>query len=57
MRSVLAILGLAGVVGLAAAQSTDKTPLPESAIGQKTLKEALEGPERQIIREVLDSNG
>jgi transcriptional regulator with PAS, ATPase and Fis domain len=28
-----------------------------TAIGQKTLKEALEGPERQIIREVLDSNG
>jgi DNA-binding NtrC family response regulator len=26
-------------------------------IGQKTLKEALEGPERQIIREVLESNG
>lgn len=25
--------------------------------GQKTLKEALEGPERQIIREVLESNG
>jgi DNA-binding NtrC family response regulator len=28
-----------------------------SAAGQKTLKEALEGPERQIIREVLESNG
>jgi transcriptional regulator with PAS, ATPase and Fis domain len=28
-----------------------------TAIGQKTLKEALEGPERQIIREVLESNG
>ena len=26
-------------------------------IGQRTLKEALEGPERQIIREVLESNG
>jgi DNA-binding NtrC family response regulator len=26
-------------------------------VGQRTLKEALEGPERQIIREVLDSNG
>jgi len=26
-------------------------------IGQKTLKEALEGPERQIIRDVLESNG
>jgi DNA-binding NtrC family response regulator len=26
-------------------------------IGQKTLKEALEGPERQIIREVLEANG
>jgi len=26
-------------------------------IGQKSLKEALEGPERQIIREVLESNG
>jgi len=26
-------------------------------VGQKTLKEALEGPERQIIREVLESNG
>jgi DNA-binding NtrC family response regulator len=25
-------------------------------VGQKTLKEALEGPERQIIREVLESN-
>ena len=25
--------------------------------GQRTLKEALEGPERQIIREVLESNG
>jgi transcriptional regulator with PAS, ATPase and Fis domain len=28
-----------------------------TSIGQKTLKEALEGPERQIIREVLESNG
>jgi len=28
-----------------------------NAIGQKTLKEALEGPEREIIREVLESNG
>ncbi len=28
-----------------------------STAGQKTLKEALEGPERQIIREVLESNG
>jgi DNA-binding NtrC family response regulator len=28
-----------------------------SASGQRTLKEALEGPERQIIREVLESNG
>ena len=28
-----------------------------SAAGQKTLKEALEGPERQIILEVLESNG
>jgi DNA-binding NtrC family response regulator len=28
-----------------------------SAAGQKSLKEALEGPERQIIREVLESNG
>jgi DNA-binding NtrC family response regulator len=28
-----------------------------AAVGQKTLKEALEGPERQIIREVLESNG
>jgi DNA-binding NtrC family response regulator len=28
-----------------------------TTIGQKTLKEALEGPERQIIREVLESNG
>jgi DNA-binding NtrC family response regulator len=28
-----------------------------TTIGQKTLKEALEGPERQIIRDVLDSNG
>ena len=28
-----------------------------SPVGQKTLKEALEGPERQIIREVLESNG
>jgi DNA-binding NtrC family response regulator len=27
-----------------------------SSAGQKTLKEALEGPERQIIREVLESN-
>jgi DNA-binding NtrC family response regulator len=27
------------------------------AAGQKTLKEALEGPERQIIREVLEANG
>ena len=26
-------------------------------VGQKTLKEALEGPERQIIHEVLESNG
>ncbi|MEX2317713.1 MAG: sigma-54 dependent transcriptional regulator [Pirellulales bacterium] len=26
-------------------------------VGTKTLKEALEGPERQIIREVLESNG
>ena len=28
-----------------------------SAAGMKTLKEALEGPERQIIRDVLESNG
>jgi DNA-binding NtrC family response regulator len=28
-----------------------------TAAGTKTLKEALEGPERQIIREVLESNG
>ncbi len=28
-----------------------------STAGHKTLKEALEGPERQIIREVLESNG
>jgi len=28
-----------------------------SSAGQRTLKEALEGPERQIIREVLESNG
>jgi DNA-binding NtrC family response regulator len=28
-----------------------------SSAGQKTLKEAMEGPERQIIREVLESNG
>jgi DNA-binding NtrC family response regulator len=28
-----------------------------TAVGQKTLKEALEGPERQIIRDVLESNG
>jgi DNA-binding NtrC family response regulator len=28
-----------------------------SPVGQKSLKEALEGPERQIIREVLESNG
>jgi transcriptional regulator with PAS, ATPase and Fis domain len=26
-------------------------------VGQKSLKEALEGPERQIIHEVLESNG
>jgi DNA-binding NtrC family response regulator len=26
-------------------------------VGQKSLKEALEGPERQIIRDVLESNG
>jgi DNA-binding NtrC family response regulator len=31
--------------------------LVSAPIGQKTLKEALEGPERQIIREVLESNG
>lgn len=31
--------------------------LMTSAVGQKTLKEALEGPEREIIREVLESNG
>jgi DNA-binding NtrC family response regulator len=28
-----------------------------SAVGHKSLKEALEGPEREIIREVLESNG
>jgi DNA-binding NtrC family response regulator len=28
-----------------------------TTVGQKTLKEALEGPERQIIREVLEANG
>ena len=28
-----------------------------TTVGQKSLKEALEGPERQIIREVLESNG
>src|SRR4029078_6972545 len=28
-----------------------------SAAGHKSLKDALEGPERQIIREVLESNG
>jgi len=31
--------------------------LVSTTVGQKTLKEALEGPERQIIREVLESNG
>jgi DNA-binding NtrC family response regulator len=30
--------------------------IPSSPVGQKTLKEALEGPEREIIREVLESN-
>jgi DNA-binding NtrC family response regulator len=32
------------------------TYVPGSSVGRKTLKEALEGPERQIIREVLESN-
>jgi two-component system response regulator AtoC len=30
--------------------------LVASPAGQRTLKEALEGPERQIIRDVLESN-
>jgi DNA-binding NtrC family response regulator len=33
------------------------TMVVSTAVGHKTLKEALEGPERQIIREVLESNG
>ena len=33
------------------------TVIVSAPVGQKTLKEALEGPERQIIREVLESNG
>ena len=32
------------------------TFITNTPVGQKTLKEALEAPERQIIREVLDSN-
>jgi DNA-binding NtrC family response regulator len=32
------------------------TYVPSTQVGRKTLKEALEGPERQIIREVLESN-
>jgi DNA-binding NtrC family response regulator len=31
-------------------------PVSIAPVGQRTLKEALEGPERQIIREVLESN-
>ena len=30
--------------------------IASTPVGQRTLKEALEGPERQIIREVLESN-
>lgn len=33
------------------------TVIMSSSVGQRTLKEAMEGPERQIIREVLESNG
>jgi DNA-binding NtrC family response regulator len=33
------------------------TVIMSSIAGQRSLKEALEGPERQIIREVLESNG
>jgi DNA-binding NtrC family response regulator len=32
------------------------TFITATPVGQKTLKEALEGPERQIIRDVLESN-
>jgi DNA-binding NtrC family response regulator len=38
--------------------SSSSTPLTMVApVGQRTLKEALAGPERQIILEVLESNG
>jgi transcriptional regulator with PAS, ATPase and Fis domain len=33
------------------------TVIVSTAVGHKSLKEALEGPERQIIREVLEANG
>ena len=33
------------------------TVIMSTSVGQRTLKEAMEGPERQIIREVLESNG
>jgi DNA-binding NtrC family response regulator len=58
-RAVL--LGKGSVITLvdlpAELRSTNGFVLASSTpVGKKTLKEALEGPERQIIREVLESN-
>ncbi|HYW79861.1 MAG TPA: sigma-54 dependent transcriptional regulator [Thermoguttaceae bacterium] len=39
------------------AEITAGAPVSVEAIGTRNLKEALEGPERQIIRDVLDANG
>lgn len=56
-RAVLLGRGdMIGVEDLAAnIRTTSAAPLPTSAVG-RTLKEALAGPERQIILEVLEAN-
>ena len=45
-------VGLADLPGALAAAG----PVPVEPVGSRTLKQALEGPERQIILEVLESN-
>jgi len=45
-----------GVEDLPAELTATVSPYVPSAVGSRTLKEALEGPERQIILEVLESN-
>ncbi len=55
-RSVL--LGKSDVIGLPDLPPSlvGDAPVPIQPIGKRTLKQALEGPERRIILEVLESN-